>query len=65
MPSAVERKELQQFPVVKEVSLWCQVGCLSCVLIISIFGWGLGEGANFHCSSGTEVGISGRGSSLE
>ena len=26
VPSAVERKELQQFPVVKEVSLLCQVG---------------------------------------
>ena len=26
VPSAVERKELQQFPVVKEVSLQCQVG---------------------------------------
>ena len=26
MPSAVERKELQQFPVVKEVSLLCRVG---------------------------------------
>ena len=25
MPSAVERKELQQFPIVKEVSLLCQV----------------------------------------
>ena len=48
MPSAVERKELQQFPVVKEVSLYCQVGCLSYVLIIwSECGWSLGEGANF------------------
>ena len=26
MPSAVEKKELQQFPVVREVSLLCQVG---------------------------------------
>ena len=26
MLSAVERKELQQFPIVKEVSLLCQVG---------------------------------------
>ena len=32
VPSAVERKELQQFPVMKEVSLLCQVGLpQSCV----------------------------------
>ena len=35
MPSAVERKELQQFPVVKEVRIYCvKLGCLSCMLIM-------------------------------
>ena len=35
MPSAVERKELQQFPVVKEVRIYCvKLGCLTCVLIM-------------------------------
>ena len=57
MPSAVERKELQRFPVVREVYVvwYCysvKLGCPSCVLMKwSGCGWGLiGDGANFHCS---------------
>ena len=46
VPSAVERKELQQFPVVKEVLLQCQVG-LTQLCIWSECGWGLGKGTNF------------------
>ena len=38
VPSAVERKELQQFPVVKEVSSWSQVGLpQSCVDNICLY----------------------------
>ena len=43
MPSAVERKELQQFPVVKEVSLLCQVGsptlCVNNVVSMWVEHW--------------------------
>ena len=43
MPSAVERKELQQFPVVKEVSLLCQVGlpqlCVENVVSMWVEHW--------------------------
>jgi len=43
VPSAVERKELQQFPVVKEVRIYCvKLGCLTCVIMWQGCGWSIG-----------------------
>ena len=57
MPSAVERKELQQFSVVREVRIYCvELGCLSCVLIMWLgCGWSIVWKEDiFYFSYGTE-----------
>ena len=53
MPSAVERKELQQFPVVKEVSLQCSSWlpqlCIDNMVMMWVESW---RGCKFYLKIG-------------